>query len=105
VTPRFGEVWLAPNATVLPGGMLCLIVSHDAYNSATGRYVVVEVVTDPELTGGAMICDLGPAGMALTGVPITVGPSWFAGPDTPVVEVDLDVARVAANQVKSIIGP
>lgn len=103
--PRFGEVWLAPNATVLPGGMLCLIVSHDAYNRATGHYVVVEVVTDPELTGGAMICDLGPAGMALTGVPITVGPSWFAGSDTPVADVDLDVARVAANQVKSIIGP
>jgi hypothetical protein len=103
--PRFGEVWLAPNATVLPGGMLCLIVSHDAYNRATGHYVVAEVVTDPELTGGAMICDLGPAGMALTGVPITVGPSWFAGSDTPVVEIDLDVARVAANQVKSIIGP
>jgi hypothetical protein len=52
-----------------------------------------------------MICDLGLAGMALTGVPITVGPSWFAGSDTPVAEVDLDVARVAANQVKSIIGP
>lgn len=103
--PRFGEIWLAPNATVLPGGMLCLIVSHDAYNRATGRYVVVEVVTDPELTGGAMICDLGPAGVALTGVPITVGSSWFAGSDTPVAVIELNVARVAANQVKSILGP
>lgn len=105
MTPQFGEVWLAPNATILPGGMLCLIVSHNAYNRATNHYIVVEVVTDSDLTGGAMICDLGPAGMALTGIPIAVGASWFAGSDSPVTVVDVDVARVAANQVKSIIGP
>jgi hypothetical protein len=63
------------------------------------------VVTDPELTGGAMICDLGATGLALTGVPTTVGPSWFAGSDALLAVIKTDVARVAANQVKTIIGP
>ncbi|NUS43732.1 MAG: hypothetical protein HOQ24_08610 [Mycobacteriaceae bacterium] len=85
--------------------MLCLIISHDDYNTATGRYMVVEVVAGAAVPSGAMICDLGTVGIALTGVPIVVGQSWFAEASSPLATIDRSTARTAANQVKSIIGP
>jgi hypothetical protein len=102
--PRFGEVWHAPSGSVLPGGMLCLIVSSDDYNRIRRQYIIVEVVSDP-LSGDAIICELGPVGAALTGAPFTVGPQWFAGTDEPVAVVDTEIARRATDQIRAILGP
>ena len=57
--PRFGEVWNAPSGSVLPGGMLCLIVSSDDFNRIRRQYVIVEVISDA-LSGDAIICDRPP---------------------------------------------
>ncbi|MBP2194539.1 hypothetical protein [Nocardia goodfellowii] len=89
---------------MLPGGMLCLIVSSDDYNRIRRQYIIVEVVSDP-ISGDAIICDLGTIGVALTGAPFTVGPSWFDGADEPVAILGLDVARRAADQIRAILGP
>lgn len=102
--PRFGEVWNAPSGSVLPGGMLCLIVSSDDYNRIRGQYIIVEVVSE-RLSGDAILCDLGPVGVALTGAPFTVGPSWFAGADEPIAVLDESVAKRAADQIRAILGP
>ncbi|WP_280491791.1 hypothetical protein [Nocardia asiatica] len=102
--PRFGEVWHAPSGSVLPGGMLCLIVSSDDYNRIRRQFIIVEVVTDP-LSGDAIICDLGPVGVALTGAPFTVGPGWFTGAEEPIATVDEQTARRAADQIRAILGP
>jgi hypothetical protein len=64
----------------------------------------VEVVAEP-LTGDAIICDLGPVGVALTGAPFTVGPTWFTGADEPIAIVDEQTARHAADQIRAILGP
>lgn len=101
--PRFGEVWHAPSGSVLPGGMLCLIVSSDDYNRIRRQYIIVEVVSDP-LSGDAIICDLGPVGVALTGAPFTVGPTWFEGSDEPTAVVDPEAARLATDQIRAILG-
>ncbi|MET8651062.1 MULTISPECIES: hypothetical protein [Nocardia] len=104
-SPRFGEVWHAPSGSVLPGGMLCLIVSSDDYNRIRRQYIIVEVVTDP-LSGDAIICPLGPGiGVALTGTPFAVGPNWFDGTDEPIAILDEPDARRAADQVRAILGP
>ncbi|WP_040837863.1 Imm53 family immunity protein [Nocardia brevicatena] len=71
-SPRFGEVRNARSGSVLPGGMLCLIVSSDDYHRIRRQYIIVEVVSEL-LSGDAIICDLGPVGAALTGAPFTVG--------------------------------
>ncbi|WP_043736153.1 hypothetical protein [Nocardia asiatica] len=102
--PRFGEVWHAPSGSVLPGGMLCLIVSSDDYNRIRRQYIIVEVVSDP-LSGDAIICELGPVGAALTGAPFTVGPAWFAGVEESVAVLDAATARRAADQIRAILGP
>ncbi|MFI6959890.1 hypothetical protein ACIBJI_41310 [Nocardia sp. NPDC050408] len=102
--PRFGEVWNAPSGSVLPGGMLCLIVSSDDYNRIRRQFIIVEVVSDP-LSGDAIICDLGPVGVALTGAPFTVGPGWFTGAEEPIAVVDEQMARRAADQIRAILGP
>ncbi|WP_433635645.1 hypothetical protein [Nocardia sp. CA-120079] len=102
--PRFGEVWNAPSGSVLPGGMLCLIVSSDDYNRIRRQFIIVEVVADP-LSGDAIICDLGPVGVALTGAPFTVGPGWFTGAEEPIAIVDEVAARRAADQIRAILGP
>ncbi|WP_329414765.1 hypothetical protein OG563_18445 [Nocardia vinacea] len=102
--PRFGEVWNAPSDSVLPGGMLCLIVSSDDYNRIRRQFIIVEVVSDP-LSGDAIICDLGALGVALTGAPFTVGPTWFSGTGEPIAAVDEATARRAADQIRAILGP
>ncbi|MFD0000581.1 hypothetical protein [Nocardia sp. NPDC127526] len=102
--PRFGEVWHAPSGSVLPGGMLCLIISSDDYHRIRRQYIIVEVVSDP-MSGDAIICDLGPVGVALTGAPFTVGPGFFAGSDEPIAVLDNDTARRAVDQVRAILGP
>ncbi|MFG1793555.1 hypothetical protein [Nocardia sp. NPDC049149] len=102
--PRFGEVWHAPSGSVLPGGMLCLIVSSDDYNRIRRQFIIVEVVADP-LSGDAIICPLGSVGVALTGAPFTVGATWFDGADDPVAVLDDDTARRAADQIRAILGP
>jgi hypothetical protein len=102
--PRFGEVWNAPSGSVLPGGMLCLVVSSDGYNRIRGQYIIVEVVSE-RLSGDAILCDLGPVGVALTGAPFTVGPGWFAGADELIAVLDERVAKRAADQIRAILGP
>lgn len=102
--PRFGEVWNAPSGSVLPGGMLCLIVSSDDYNRIRRQYIIVEVVAEP-LSGNAIICDLGPVGVALTGAPFTVGPGWFADAEEPIVVLEEHIASRAADQIRAILGP
>ena len=102
--PRFGEVWNAPSGSVLPGGMLCLIVSSDDFNRIRRQYVIVEVVAD-QLAGDAIICDLGAVGVALTGAPFTVGSSWFAEAESPIAVLDEPIARRAADQIRAILGP
>jgi hypothetical protein len=103
-TPRFGEVWNAPSGSVLPGGMLCLIVSSDDFNRIRRQYIIVEVVAEP-LTGDAILCDLGPVGVALTGAPFTVGPGWWTGAEEPIAVLNEEVARRAADQIRAILGP
>ncbi len=102
--PRFGEVWNAPSGSVLPGGMLCLIVSSDDYNRIRRQFIIVEVLAEP-LTGDAIICNLGAVGVALTGAPFTVGPGWFAETDEPIAVLDDATARRATDQIKAILGP
>ncbi|MFB7837862.1 hypothetical protein ACWIGW_44740 [Nocardia brasiliensis] len=104
--PHFGEVWHAPEGSVLPGGMLCLIVSNDDYHRTTRRYVIVEVMRE-SLTGDTIICDLGESlGVALTGAPFTVGTNWFAGSDEPIAVLPPQLARRAVDQIKdNVLGP
>lgn len=104
--PRFGEVWLAPEGSLLPGGMVCLIVSNDDYHRITRRFVIVEVVRD-SLTGDTIICNLGESlGVALTGVVLTVGPDWFAGAEEPIAVLPPEIALKAVDQIKdNVLGP
>ncbi len=90
---------------MLPGGMLWLIVSNDDYNRIRRRFVIVEVVSEP-LSGDAIICDLGPVGVAITGTVHTVGPGWFAGSEEPIAVIDEETARQAADQIRhNVLGP
>lgn len=103
--PRFGEVWLAPDGTLLPGGMLCLIVSGDRYNARSENRIIVEVVGEKLAAAGALLVDLGPIGSAMIGSPLTVSVGWFAGADAPVAQLSAEVAAEVANGLRSLLGP
>ncbi|MFR9751765.1 hypothetical protein ACL02S_12105 [Nocardia sp. 004] len=79
-------------------------MSSDDYNRIRRQYIIVEVVSDP-MSGDAIICDLGPVGVALTGAPFTVGPGWFTDADGPIAIVDENTARRAADHIRAILGP
>lgn len=102
--PRFGEIWLAPEGTVMPGGMLCLIVSANDVNTRRDRVIVVEVVDHTLATADALTTDLGPIGVALTGSPFTVSYRWFNGSDEPVHTLQPDRAAVVADQIRALLG-
>lgn len=103
--PRFGEVWLAPEGTILPGGMLCLVVSADDINQLRNEVIIVEVVKADIAAAGALAADLGALGVALTASPFTVGLDWFRGADKPVDVLPRDKATAIANQVRAVLGP
>lgn len=104
-TPGFGEVWLAHEATLLPGGLLYLIVSGEHYNTGTDDRIVVEVIGERLAAAGGALLSLGPLGSALVGLPMTVSATWFAGAAEPVAVLDGATAREAADAVRRLLGP
>lgn len=103
--PAFGEVWLAPDGTVLPGGMLCLVLSADLYNTQRDQRIVVEVISQRLATEGGVLVDVGPIGAAVVDTPIAVSLAWFAGSGEPVTTLAPEVARLAADALRSLLGP
>ncbi len=103
--PRFGELWLAPEGTLLPGGMLCLIVSADHINAERDERIVVEVVGRTLASAGALLVNLGPVGSAVIGAPMTVSASWFAGTEDPVAVLDSQLSTTVGRQLRMLIGP
>ncbi len=103
--PAFGEVWLSPDGTVLPGGMLCLVVSGDLYNAQRAQRIVVEVISQRLPSAGGVLVDLGPIGSAVVDTPIAVSLNWFAGSTEPVAIVDPGQARRAADALRALLGP
>ena len=81
VEPQCGEVWLLDEASVLPGGMLALVVSGPLYNATRARRLVVEVVTEVLPAAGALLAPLpqrlAQLGVAVIGEPMTVPLAWF----------------------------
>lgn len=104
-TPAFGEVWLAPDGTLLPGGMLCLIVSSEPYNTEHDQRIVVEVVGDTLASAGALLVDLEPVGSAVIDTPLTVSSGWFAGSTEPIAILHPDKAREVADALRDLLGP
>ncbi|MGH3648738.1 MAG: hypothetical protein ACRDTM_16380, partial [Micromonosporaceae bacterium] len=69
-TPAFGEVWLAPDGTLLPGGMLCLVISGESYNTEHDQLIVVEVIGEGLAAAGGLLVDLGAVGSAVVDTPL-----------------------------------
>ncbi|MGH3789072.1 MAG: hypothetical protein ACRDRG_21530 [Pseudonocardiaceae bacterium] len=103
--PRFGELWLAPEGSLLPGGMLCLVVSADHVNAERDERIVVEVVGEALAATGALLVSLGPLGSAVIGTPFTVSGSWFAGTQEPIAVLDPQLAATIGHQLRKLIGP
>ena len=66
---------------MLPGGILALVVSGPAYNTARPRRIVVELVTEALPAAGALLAPLpqrlAQLGVAVIGEPMTVPLAWF----------------------------
>jgi mRNA-degrading endonuclease toxin of MazEF toxin-antitoxin module len=109
VEPQCGEVWLLDEATVLPGGMLALVVSGPLYNAARPRRLIVEVVTETLPSAGALLAPL-PArlaqlGVAIIGEPMTVPLSWFPHPDgEPIATLTADEIDPITDALRTLIG-
>lgn len=109
VEPQCGEVWLLDEATVLPGGMLALVVSGPAYNAARPRRLVVEVVTEALPAAGALLAAL-PArlthlGVAVIGEPMTVPLGWFPRADgEPIATLTSDEIDPITDALRALIG-
>jgi hypothetical protein len=109
VEPQCGEVWLLDEATVLPGGMLALVVSGPLYNAARPRRIVAEVVTEALPSAGALLAAL-PArlahlGVAVIGEPMTVPVAWFQHTrNEPIVALTADEIDPITDALRSLIG-
>ena len=108
VGPQCGEVWLLDEASVLPGGMLALVVSGPLYNAARPRRMVVEVVTEALPAAGALLAPLpdrlAQLGVAVIGEPMTVPVGWFPGDGEPIATLTADEIDAITDALRSLIG-
>jgi hypothetical protein len=109
VEPQCGQVWLFDEATVLPGGMVALIVSGPLYNAARPRRLIVEVVAAQLPTAGALLAPLPPRlhhlGVVVIGEPMTVPLSWFRHPETePIATLTADEIDPITDAVRALVG-
>jgi len=109
VEPQCGEVWLLDEATVLPGGMLALVVSGPLYNAARPRRLVVEVVTEALPSAGALLAPLpqrlAQLGVAVIGEPMTVPLTWFGHTDgEPIATLIADEIDPITDALRALIG-
>jgi len=109
VEPQCGEVWLLDEASVLPGGMLALVVSGPLYNAARPRRLVVEVVTEALPAAGALLAPmparLAQLGVAVIGEPMTVPLAWFRHTDgEPIASLTADEIDPITDTLRSLIG-
>jgi mRNA-degrading endonuclease toxin of MazEF toxin-antitoxin module len=107
VEPQCGEIWLLDDASVLPGGMLALVVSGPLYNAARPRRLVVEVVTEALPAAGALLAPL-PArlaqlGVAIIGEPMTVPLAWFPGGE-PIATLTAAEIDPITDALRALIG-
>ena len=109
VEPQCGEVWLLDEATVLPGGMVALVVSGTLYNAARPRRIVVEVVAEQLPAAGALLAPL-PArlshlGVAVIGEPMTVPLGWFQHQQgEPIAVLAADEIDPITDALRALIG-
>jgi len=103
--PRFGEIWLAPEGSLLLGGMLCLIVSADHVNAEREERIIVEVISETLASAAALLVSLGAIGSAVIGTPMTVSASWFVGADEPIAVLEPQLAAVVGQELRKLIGP
>lgn len=94
-----GEVYLAQQ-TVLPGGIMYLVVSGHEYNLVQPhRRIVVEVVGDKLAAAGDLLFDLAPIGTAVLAAPTTIPASWLEGdpiatlPESTMTTIAAKIAR------------
>lgn len=108
VDPQCGEVWLLDDATVLPGGMLALVVSGPLYNAARPRRMVVEVVTEALPAAGALLARmpdrLAQLGVAVIGEPMTVPVGWFPARDEPIATLTAAEIDPITDALRALIG-
>ena len=109
VDPQCGEVWLLDEASVLPGGMLALVVSGPAYNAVRPRRLVVEVVTEALPTAGALLAPLphrlAHLGVAILGEPMTVPLAWFPrGDGEPIAILTAAEIDSITDALRALIG-
>ena len=109
VEPQCGEVWLLDEASVLPGGMLALVVSGPAYSAARPRRIVVEVIIEALPAAGALLVALphrlAQLGVAIIGEPMTVPLAWFPhGDDEPIATLTADEIDPITNALRALIG-
>ncbi|MEV6602500.1 hypothetical protein AB0M36_37495 [Actinoplanes sp. NPDC051346] len=109
ITPQCGEVWLLDEASVLPGGMISLVVSGPAYNAARPRRMVVEVVAENLPSAGALLAAM-PArlahlGVAVIGEPMTVPLVWFQhATNEPLAVLAADEIDPITDALRALIG-
>lgn len=109
VEPQCGEVWLLDDASVLPGGMLALVVSGPLYNAARPRRMVVEVVTEALPAAGALLARmperLAQLGVAVIGEPMTVPLAWFQHTDgEPIATLTTNEIDPITDALRALIG-
>lgn len=108
VESQCGEVWLLDEATILPGGMLALVVSGPAYNAARPRRLVVEVVTEALPAAGALLAPLPPRlahlGVAVIGEPMTVPVGWFPSDGEPIATLSAEEIDPVTDALRALIG-
>lgn len=108
IEPQCGEVWLLDEASVLPGGMLALVVSGPAFNAARPRRLVVEVVTASLPSAGALLAALPPRlgqlGVAVIGEPMTVPLAWFPAGGEPIAVLTAAEIDPITDALRALIG-
>ncbi|MBB5912029.1 hypothetical protein BJY24_000896 [Nocardia transvalensis] len=96
MTADRGEVILSQDS-LIPGGVMYLIVSGEDYNSdQPDRRIVVEVVGPQFPAAGAYLYQLGRVGAAVLATPTTVPTDWLRGEPIATVD-DAVMADIAAR--------
>ncbi|RDI41750.1 hypothetical protein [Nocardia mexicana] len=86
MTADRGEIILSQDS-LIPGGIMYLIVSGHGYNAdQPDRRLVVEVVGPQFPAAGAYLYDLGTVGAAVLAAPTTLPADWLEG--EPIATVD-----------------
>ncbi|MBF6174824.1 hypothetical protein [Nocardia blacklockiae] len=92
-----GEIILSQE-TLIPGGIMYLVVSGHDYNAdQPDRRIVVEVVGPQFAAAGAYLYDLGPVGAAVLAAPTTQPTDWLHG--EPIATVDDRVMADIADRL------